>query len=217
MKPTKNQFFCSDCSKIKMRFETEDKANRFLKFNANEIEEETGLRPERSYHCIACDSWHITSKKEVWNIKSKSEVVIEKYKQYKEEKKQNKTKIIANQREFRKIEDIKKQENINIKEQTDKETKAKREELNKLLKTIESNIDTIKTLKKFEKIDGCMEILNNSYSMLKDFKTTISELEHIYENILSKPEMEQFFFNRQKRRQELENTLNLLKQELTNT
>lgn len=216
MKPTKNQFFCNDCGKIKMRFETEDKANRFLKFNANEIEEETGLRPERSYYCMACDSWHITSKKEMRNVKSRTEEVIEKYKQHKEEK--NKTKIIANQPELKKIEDIKKQENINIKEQTDKKTKTKtkREELNKLLKTIESNIDAINTLKKFEKIEVCIEILNDSYSMLKYFKTTISELEHIYENILSKADLEQLFFNRQKRRQELENTLNLLKEELTN-
>lgn len=113
MKPTKNRFFCNDCGKIKIRFETEDKANRFIKFNADEIESETGVRPERSYYCISCDSWHITSKKNR-NVKSRTEAVIDEYNKSKEEGKRNK-----------------KQE---IKEQTDKETKLKKEGLTELIK-----------------------------------------------------------------------------------
>ena len=42
MKPTKNNFFCLDSNKTKMRFETEKKALNFIKFNSHEIEKETG-------------------------------------------------------------------------------------------------------------------------------------------------------------------------------
>ena len=34
MKPTKNNFFCLDSNKTKMRFETEKKALNFIKFSA---------------------------------------------------------------------------------------------------------------------------------------------------------------------------------------
>lgn len=188
MKPTKNRFFCNDCGKIKIRFETEDKANRFIKFNADEIESETGVRPERSYYCISCDSWHITSKKNK-SVKSRTEVVIDEYNKSKEEGKRNK-----------------KQE---IKEQTDKETKLKREGVNELIKKIESNIDTIKFFKKLDKKYDYVEILNESYSVLKEIKTSVLELESIYRNILSEVEFDKLFLNKQEKIKELENELNL--------
>ena len=40
MKPSKNKVFCYDCGRNKMLFETEKKANTFLKFNADVIEED---------------------------------------------------------------------------------------------------------------------------------------------------------------------------------
>ena len=42
MKLSKNKVFCYDCGRNKMLFETEKKANTFLKFNADIIEEESG-------------------------------------------------------------------------------------------------------------------------------------------------------------------------------
>ena len=51
MKPTKNKVFCKDCGRTKMLFETEKKAENFIKFNKEEIEAESGYGPQRSY-CI---------------------------------------------------------------------------------------------------------------------------------------------------------------------
>lgn len=86
MKPTKNRFFCKDCGRRKMVFETEKKADTFIKFNGDEIEGETGYKPERSYFCIYCGGWHVTSKKEYIEIKSKTEKVLDLYEQEKEKK-----------------------------------------------------------------------------------------------------------------------------------
>ncbi len=94
MKPTKNNFFCLDSNKTKMRFETEKKALNFIKFNSHEIEKETGKAPTRCYFCIACNSYHVTSNKIDYKIKSKTEHILEQYnkdinkKTYKEIQKQ---------------------------------------------------------------------------------------------------------------------------------
>lgn len=81
MKPTKNRVFCKDCGRSKMLFESEKKADTFIKFNSTEIEEESGFKPERSYYCVYCAGWHVTSHKELINIKSRTEVVVDLYKQ----------------------------------------------------------------------------------------------------------------------------------------
>lgn len=44
-----------------MLFETKDKADKFIKFNADEILEESGRAPVRSYYCTFCCGWHVTS------------------------------------------------------------------------------------------------------------------------------------------------------------
>lgn len=213
MKPTKNQFFCNDCSKIKMRFETEDKANRFLKFNGDEIEAEAGVRPIRSYYCIACNSWHVTSKNRDFRIeKSRTEIVLDQFYQDTNENKHLESKAI----EIKTEEKKQKGNQLQPKDIILQETKSKREELNIQLKAIELNIEMISTLKKYEKPEGCVEILNDVFAILEDFKTTISELEHIYDNIFSKEEMEHMFRSRIKRSQNIESKLTLLKQELTN-
>lgn len=56
MKP-KNRIFCPDCGKPKMLFETERKAQDFLKWNADEIEGGELLHP---YYCKACCGWHLS-------------------------------------------------------------------------------------------------------------------------------------------------------------
>ena len=64
-----------------MRFETEKKALNFIKFNSQEIEKETGKAPTRCYFCIACNSYHVTSNKIDYKIKSKTEHILEQYNQ----------------------------------------------------------------------------------------------------------------------------------------
>lgn len=61
MKPTKNRMFCLASKKYKMIFETQAKADNFLKFNHDEILEENGKAPVRSYYCHFCAAWHVTS------------------------------------------------------------------------------------------------------------------------------------------------------------
>ena len=86
MKPTKNRYFCKDCGRQKMVFESERKADTFIKFNGEEIEEETGYKPERSYFCTYCCGWHVTSQKEYLAIKSRTERILDLFEHEKEKK-----------------------------------------------------------------------------------------------------------------------------------
>lgn len=61
MKPTKNQYYCLDCGRIKMLFESKKKADNFIKFNRDAFEEEGKKVPVRSYYCPVCGGWHVTS------------------------------------------------------------------------------------------------------------------------------------------------------------
>jgi hypothetical protein len=90
MKPTKNRVFCKDCGRSKMLFETEKKAATFIKFNGDDIEKESGVKPERSYFCTYCGGWHVTSKKEFLNIKSRTEIVLDIYNEEKRKKAEQK-------------------------------------------------------------------------------------------------------------------------------
>jgi len=78
MKPTKNKVFCKDCCRTKMLFETQKKADNFIAFNQEEIETESGYAPQRSYFCVFCGGWHITSIKETIGI-SKKEKLLENF------------------------------------------------------------------------------------------------------------------------------------------
>lgn len=62
MKPVKNRYFCEECGHTKMLFSSCKEAKRFLHFNADEIEIETGKRPVRAYYCKSCEGWHVTSR-----------------------------------------------------------------------------------------------------------------------------------------------------------
>ena len=53
-----------------MLFPTKEKAERFMEYNSDEIDEETGRRPVRAYFCIACGGWHITSQEDSIQIHS---------------------------------------------------------------------------------------------------------------------------------------------------
>lgn len=61
MKPTKNRRFCPDCGRVKMVFETEGSALKFIQFNGDEIMASNGHAPTRAYYCDLCCGWHITS------------------------------------------------------------------------------------------------------------------------------------------------------------
>ncbi len=70
MKP-KKRIFCPYCGYLKMLFETEKKANLYLKYNADDVLEENGRKPIRSYYCEACGGWHVTSSKYFRDVKEK--------------------------------------------------------------------------------------------------------------------------------------------------
>ena len=80
MKP-KNRVYCYECGRPKMVFETEKKANTFIKFNSEIIEEENGFKPIRTYFCESCNGWHITSQEEKKNYTKASlrERIVEAY------------------------------------------------------------------------------------------------------------------------------------------
>lgn len=103
MKPTKNRVYCRDCGRQKILFETEKKANTFIKFNGEEIESESGYSPTRSYYCISCSGWHVTSSKEAANIKSQTEIVLERYREEKEKRSIEKARAAENRKEKLKV------------------------------------------------------------------------------------------------------------------
>lgn len=61
MKPTRNKHFCNGCGHTKILFESQSKADNFIKFNGESILEETGRMPVRSYYCEFCGGYHVTS------------------------------------------------------------------------------------------------------------------------------------------------------------
>lgn len=62
LKPSKSKVYCADCGRSKMLFQTEKKAANFIRFNAEVIEAESGFCPQRTYFCMFCCGWHVTSK-----------------------------------------------------------------------------------------------------------------------------------------------------------
>lgn len=65
MAKPKHTVFCYECGHSKMLFKTEEKANRFIEYNAETIgrENKKGKKPIRSYYCSVCGGWHVTSAK----------------------------------------------------------------------------------------------------------------------------------------------------------
>ena len=61
MKPTKNHYYCVACHRPKMLFETQAKANNFIRYNAAEMLQAGTKAPVRSYYCSLCGGWHVTS------------------------------------------------------------------------------------------------------------------------------------------------------------
>lgn len=61
MKPTRNRIFCYGCHRPKMLFETQQKADNFIRYNSETILTEHKKAPVRSYYCEMCGGWHVTS------------------------------------------------------------------------------------------------------------------------------------------------------------
>ena len=61
MRPIKNRIFCIECQRPKILFESKSKALNFIKDNSDEIKEENGVAPIRTYLCKSCGGWHVTS------------------------------------------------------------------------------------------------------------------------------------------------------------
>lgn len=79
MEPVNNRIFCPDCGRPKMLFETEVKAQAFMRFNNDEIETVNGYAPTRSYFCIVYGGWHLTSKMGIgYMTSSKTKNVLQK-------------------------------------------------------------------------------------------------------------------------------------------
>ena len=64
MKPTKNRIFCSNIHRVKMLFASKEKADNFIRFNADNMALSRTHVPIRSYYCPACGGWHVTHKSE---------------------------------------------------------------------------------------------------------------------------------------------------------
>lgn len=60
-KPIHNRRFCIGCHRQKMVFESQSKADNFIKFNSENIAAFSSKVPTRSYYCSFCTAWHVTS------------------------------------------------------------------------------------------------------------------------------------------------------------
>ena len=72
----KNRIMCPDCGRQKMLFESEAKANNFIKFNKDEINNGDKLR---AYYCSACCGWHISHQKYHEDMEGRTDKMIEAY------------------------------------------------------------------------------------------------------------------------------------------
>src|SRR4051812_41550399 len=145
MKPTKNRVYCRDSRRQKMVFETEKKANNFIRFNGEEMVSESGYSPVRSYYCIACNGWHVTSKKNPFKMKSNTEIILEQYRHDKEQQALEK----ARTAEIRKEQD---------------------EALTKHLENIDQQIQLLENTKESVRMEGCLGFLNNAFTELEKAK-----------------------------------------------
>lgn len=89
MKPNKNRVICPDCGKQKMFFESEKKANNFIKWNGNEIDTHGGEL--RAYYCPSCCGWHISSKMYKKSYDTQTDRLIGAYKRTSKASKTSKT------------------------------------------------------------------------------------------------------------------------------
>ena len=76
MSKPKNRIMCPDCGKQKILFESESKANNFIKWNKDNIENGDKLR---AYYCSACCGWHISHQKYRKDMEGRTDKMINTY------------------------------------------------------------------------------------------------------------------------------------------
>lgn len=149
MKPTKSKVFCRDCERSKMLFETEKKADNFIKFNKEEIEAESGYAPQRSYYCLFCGGWHLTSIKDKIGLSKKEQIL----KQKRLDKEKSKvTKLLS--QEDSKIQNI-----------------IRNKRRSEILKGLESEIKEMDDAQKEKFFSKKLIILNNEIDQLSNVET----------------------------------------------
>lgn len=93
MKPTRNTIYCYGCQRTKMLFETKAKADNFIRYNSEGIQEENGKAPVRSYYCGICGGYHVTSNPSATDgerLDSRDRQRIEAFTKWKKKKKEEK-------------------------------------------------------------------------------------------------------------------------------
>ena len=61
MKRAKNKVYCVSCKREKLLFETQEAADRYIKFFREEKEGMNAKMASRSYYCVFCGGYHLTS------------------------------------------------------------------------------------------------------------------------------------------------------------
>lgn len=84
MKPKSNSYWCPDSKRPKMRFETEKKANNFIRYNGEDIIR-NGVRKQdiRAYYCPSCCCYHITTKPYRKTYETQTKELVESYRRSK--------------------------------------------------------------------------------------------------------------------------------------
>lgn len=84
-------------------FETEAKAQAFMLFNNSEIEAVNGYVPIRSYFCIVCGGWHLTSRIGDGHVKINTEKVLKLYENAKKLKEERHIQKLLQEKEKKEI------------------------------------------------------------------------------------------------------------------
>lgn len=101
MKPTKSLVYCLETRRQKILFKSESKADNFIRFNADEIRENSGYAPVRSYYCISCGGWHVTHLPEFRREKTISEIMTDKMNEAIENRKKARMAISQQRKEIK--------------------------------------------------------------------------------------------------------------------
>lgn len=146
MKPSKNRIFCKDSGRAKMLFETEKKANTFIKFNADDIEECSGYSPKRAYFCVFCNGYHVTSSEQEFFVKkTRTDKLIEGYHKAKEMK----------QKEGKRLSEVNSQQSYIFK---------------KNIAVIKEKLIDLHNSKEQGNIEKSVELMNESFEILESMK-----------------------------------------------
>lgn len=177
MKPTKNRVFCKNCGRSKILFETEKKAQNFIKFNSEEIEAETGYSPQRVYYCVFCGGWHTTSMKETRGT-SRNEHLFEEYQKQKQINQENKKQEIEQGKQ--KIGQKTKQGKQKIEQETQIKQEKKEEEETPFLHIVKAETQIFETQTKD------MSLVEKEGYLNEKIQSLDQEIAHLVKNNVEK-------------------------------